>query len=172
MILCQSLNWSPISHKMTPSIAFLQKTMKTSFEFLTCGIIVVYNTHAADMVAKILHSYRERGLNLESNDDLCMGKCHVLSDVLLQFGELKQSVNQISQTVNQQSQMVNQQSQIINQLSQTVDQLSQAVNQQNRRKGRTMKGCDEKVCILQDNKSKIKEGKSALCSQSKVFLSI
>ena len=76
-----------------------------------CLTFVVYNTHAVDMVSKILLSNKERGLNLESNDDLCMGKCHVLSDVLLQFGELKQSVNQ----------------------------LSQAVKQQNRRKGRTIK---------------------------------
>ena len=116
-------------HKITLLHAFLQYIMKTSFGFLTCVIIVVYKTHAADMVSKLLHSNKGRGLNLESNDDLCMGKCHVLSDVLLQFGELKESVNLISQTVNQQSQ-------IINQLSQTVDQLSRAVNQQNRRKGR------------------------------------
>ena len=142
----------PQGHSFT---CFLQKIMKTSFGFLACVIIDVYNTHATDMVSKILHSNKERGLNLESNDDLCMGKCHALSDVLLQFGELKQSVNQISQTVNQ--------------LSQTVNQLSQAVNQQNRRKGRTIKGCDEKVCILPDNKPKIKEGKSALYSPTKVF---
>ena len=96
-------------------------------------------------MSKILRSNKERGLNLESNDDLCMGKCHVLSDVLLQFGELKESVNRISQT---------------------VDQLSQAVNQQNRRKGRTIKRCDEKVCILPDNNSTMTEEKSALYSST------
>ena len=51
------------------------------------------------MVSKILQSKAERALNLESSDDMSMGKCLVLSDVLLQVMELKETVDQLSLVV-------------------------------------------------------------------------
>ena len=94
--------------------------MKISFGFLTWAALLVCETFGADVMSKIFHSSRGMSLNHDSADDN-LGVYQVMSNVLLQVGQLNEKVDQMSQTVSQ--------------LTQTVDQLSRDDNQENSRKG-------------------------------------
>ena len=120
--------------------------MKISFVFPAWVAIFVCTVRAADLVSKIFPSSRGMSLNHDTADGNCVGTYQAMSDVLVQAGELKGTINQISQTmsqfsqlgqtVNQMSQTMIQLSQTVSQLSQTVDQLSHRVDQQSSHKGR------------------------------------
>ena len=103
-----------INNIISPNVTFYfswfqikkKNTLTMSFGLIACVFMAFGNSHAG-MVSKVLQSESGRALNIESNVNI--GKSPVLSDVLQQVVELKETVNQMNQTVNQMSRMSYQQ---------------------------------------------------------------
>ena len=109
--------------------------MKINVGFLFYIALIVCNAHAADLVTKVLQSSRGMELDHDTADDNLLGVYQVMSNVLLQVGELKGTINQISHTVSKLSQTVDQLNsggdvlEQVGELNEKVDQMSQTIDQ-------------------------------------------